>query len=173
MKLPTTQADQAAVLSAAHYDYEKGLTSYAFFKLSDHATGEDLVQETFIKTWKYLVRGGKIDVMKSFLYHILNNLIIDQYRKRKTSSLDLLLEKGYQPAHTQSDPARLMDILDGKAALLLIARLPVRYQKIMRMKYVQELSLAEMSLVTGRSKNSLAVQAHRGLAQLKRIYADQ
>lgn len=32
--------------------------------------------------------------MKAFPYHVLNNLIVDEYRKRKTASLDDLLEKG-------------------------------------------------------------------------------
>src|SRR6185436_11146437 len=141
---------------------------HAFFKLNNHVTGEDLVQETFIKTWGYLVKGGKVDIMKAFLYHVLNNLIVDEYRKRKMTSLDVLMEKGLEPGDGRS--GRLFDILDGKGALLLIQRLPVAYQKIMRMKYVQELSLQEMSLITGQSKNALAVQAHRGLEKLKVLY---
>jgi len=66
-----------------------------FFKLHDHALGEGLVQETFMKPVVYLVKKGKIDLMKAFLYHVLNNLIIDEYRKHKTSSLDTMQEKGF------------------------------------------------------------------------------
>jgi DNA-directed RNA polymerase specialized sigma24 family protein len=117
---------------------------------------------------EYLIKGGKIDVMKAFLYHVLNNLIIDEYRKRKTTSLDVLMDKGFEPI-VKGAPS-LLSILDGKAALLLIQRLPLAYQKIMRMKYVQDLSLEEMSLITGQSKNALAVQAHRGLAKLRQLY---
>jgi RNA polymerase sigma factor (sigma-70 family) len=165
---PTQEIQQRAILTLAHRDYEKGLNLHAFFKVSSHAMGEDLVQDTFIKTWSYLVKGGKIDVMKAFLYHVLNNLIIDEYRKRKMTSLDVLLAKGFEPASPPSED--LLEVLDGKAALLLIQRLPVAYQKIMRMRYVQDLSLAEMALITGQSKNALAVQAHRGLEKLKALY---
>jgi DNA-directed RNA polymerase specialized sigma24 family protein len=63
-----------------------------------------------------------------------------------------------------------MNILDGKKAITLIQKLPLKYQKIMRMKYVQDLSLKEMSLITGQSKNALAVQMHRGLEKLKLLY---
>jgi len=35
---------------------------------------------------------------------------------------------------------------------------------------VRDLSLQEISLITGRSKNSIAVQAHRGLEKLRVIY---
>ncbi len=155
-------------LSAAHTDYEKVLKAYAGFKVNDRAMGEDLVQDTFVKTWSYLARGGKIHVMKSFLYHVLNNLIVDEYRKRKSTSLDLMLEKGYEPSIDNRE--RLFDLLDGKAALLLIARLPLTYQKAMRMRYVQDLSLSEMALVTGQSKNTISVQIHRGTEKLKALY---
>jgi RNA polymerase sigma-70 factor (ECF subfamily) len=166
---PKQEAARHAAFTLAHHDFVDGLNKHAYFKLNNHATGEDLVQDTFIKTWQYLLRGGKIDVMKAFLYHVLNNLIVDEYRKHKTASLDTLIEKGFEPSI--GDSARFYEMLDGKAALLLIARLPVAYQKIMRMRYVQELSLKEMSLVTGQSKNALAVQAHRGLEKLKLLYS--
>lgn len=168
MMTPQQETERQAVLTEAHHDYQKGLHSHAFFKVGNHAIGEDMVQDTFMKTWKYLVKGGEIEVMKSFLYHILNNLIVDEYRKRKIASLDVLLEKGYEPGidHRES----LINSLDGKSAMLLIARLPEKYQKIMRMRYVQDLSLKEMSLLTGQSKNTMAVQLHRGLAKLKILY---
>ncbi len=152
-------------MTQAHTDYAKGLNLHAFFKVRDRAMSDDMVQDTFLKTWRYLVRGGKIDIMKAFLYHVLNDLIVDEYRKRKTVSLDILITKGFEP--NAGNPERLHNILDGKTALLLIQRLPVAYQKVMRMRYVQDLSLAEMALITGQSKNTIAVQAHRGLAKLK------
>lgn len=130
--------------------------------------GEGLVQDTYMKTWVYLAKGGKIGIMKAFLYHILNDLIVDEYRKHKTISLDSLADDGFEPSI--DDSASLLNLLDGKKALLLIQRLPVKYQKVMRMRYVQDLSLKEMSQVTGESKNSLAVMAHRGLEKLKSLY---
>ncbi|PIQ68855.1 MAG: hypothetical protein COV91_01905 [Candidatus Taylorbacteria bacterium CG11_big_fil_rev_8_21_14_0_20_46_11] len=164
----TQERERREVLAVAHFDYAKGLNSHAFFKVHDHAIGEDLVQDTFLKTWKYLAKGGKIDIMKAFLYHVLNHLIVDRYRKHKTSSLDVLLEKGFEPCEVE--PTRLLDVLDGKAAVLLIARLPLSYQKVMRMRYVQDLSLAEMSMLTGQTRNSLAVQLHRGLVKMRVLY---
>ncbi len=157
-----------AILTVAHQDFEKGLNARAYFKVHDHSIGEDMVQTTFLKTWKYLVKGGKIDIMRAFLYHILNNLIIDEYRKKKAVSLDVMIEKGFEPA--QAEIVNLVDMLDGKKAMLLIAQLPLKYQKVMRMRYVQDLSLEEMSLITGRSKNSIAVEAYRGLEKLKILY---
>ena len=156
------------VLTMAYNDYQGGMSSYAFSKVNSRVAGDDLVQDTFTKTWAYLVKGGKIEVMKAFLYHVLNNLIVDEYRKHKTTSLDALMENGFEPSSNESE--RLLNILDGKSAILLIQSLPEKYQKVMRMRYVQDLSLKEMSLITGKSKNTIAVNAHRGLEKLKLLY---
>lgn len=155
-------------LATAHKDFNKGLALHAFFKVHDSAMGDDLVQDTFIKTWKYMARGGKIDVMKSFLYHVLNHLIIDEYRKHKAISLDILLETGFEPSI--DDTERLFNTIDGKTASLLIQRLPFAYRKIIHMRYMQDLSLSEMSVITGKTKNSMAVQTHRGMEKLKELY---
>jgi RNA polymerase sigma-70 factor (ECF subfamily) len=162
------EAQQRILLATAHRDFVKGLSQHSFYKLGNQALGDDLVQDTFIKTWSYLVKGGKIDTMKAFLYHVLNNLIIDEYRKRKTVSLDVLLEKGYEPQSKDSD--RLVSMIDSKEILVFIKKLPERYQKAIKMRYIQDLSLKEMSLLTGQTQNAMAVQVHRGLAQLKKLY---
>lgn len=165
---PEEKTENQNILTVAHHDYERGLNLYAFFKMRDRPLSEDLVQDTFMKTWHYLVKGGKIDLMRAFLYHILNNLIVDEYRKHKTTSLDVLIEKGHEPATTHRGFD--LSILDGKAAIALIQRLPEKYHKVMRMRYVQDLSLKEMSLITGQTKNTIAVQIHRGLEKLKLFY---
>ncbi len=167
---PKQMAKGRILLSVAHHDYERGLRLHVFFKIRDHATGEDLVQETFMKTWAYLVKGGRVDIMKAFLYHVLNDLIVDEYRKHKTASLDALIEKGIEP-HT-GNPGIVFDTLDGKAILLLIQRLPEKYQKVVHMRYSQDLSLKEISLITGQSKNTVAVQIHRGIEKLKLLYGN-
>lgn len=170
MMTPKQKIRARESLTTANHDYRKGLTSRAFFKTHNRMLSEDLVQDTFMKTWVYLVKGGKVDTMRAFLYHVLNNLIVDEYRKNKTISLDTLLDKGFDPS---VDPTEsLLNKLDGKALLLLIERLPQKYQKVIHMRYIQHLSLKEMALITGQPKNTVAVQAHRGLKKLKLLYKD-
>jgi DNA-directed RNA polymerase specialized sigma24 family protein len=84
-------------MSTAYVDYAKDLNKHSFFKVHDLALSQDLVQDTFSKTWSYLVKGGEIDLMRAFLYHTLNCLIIDEYRKKKPASLDALVEQGFEP----------------------------------------------------------------------------
>lgn len=155
-------------ITLAHHDFEKKLNVFAFYKLNNKEISEDLVQETFLKTWSYLVKGGKIILMKAFLYHILSDLIIDNYRKHKTVSLNALFEKGFEP--NAGDNERLFNVIDGKALIILISSLPENYRKILLMKYVRLLSIEEISLITGQTRNSVAVQMHRGLAKLRALY---
>jgi RNA polymerase sigma-70 factor (ECF subfamily) len=158
-------------LTLAHFNYNKGLNSYALFKLHDVDVGENLVQDTFMKTWAYLVKGGKILMMKAFLFHVLNNLIVDEYRRRKhrTESLDTLVDKGLEPK--EEDTLSLVNFLDGKAAVRRIIELPLKYKKVMHMRFVQSMSLEEISKSTGQTKNAVAVQIHRGLIKLKELCA--
>lgn len=155
------------LFETAHRNLERDLIARAYSKVHDRARSEDIVQDTFMKTWLYLVRGGKIDVMRAFLYHVLNHLIVDEYRKRKTTSLDALLEKGFEPSTEREE--RLFDVMDGKTLLQLIEKLPKKYQAVVQMRFVDDLSLKEMSEITRQSKNTVAVQIHRGIEKLKSL----
>lgn len=157
------------VFTNAHHDFEQGLNARAFFKINNKIICGDLVQDTFTKTWNYLLKGGEIILMKAFLYRVLNNLIIDQYRKHKTISLEVLTENGFE-IKSNDDEEALINTLDGKNLILLIKYLPIIYQRVMKMRYEQDLSIKEISKLTGISKNSISVQLHRGLEKLKILH---
>lgn len=168
MRITREIREHQKMMTVAHNSHSKSMNSYASFKVNNRETGQDLVQSTFLKTWRYLIKGGQINLMKPFLYHILNQLIIDEYRKRKTTSLDALLDKGFEPSFDTTE--RAINILDGKAAMLLVKKLPEKYASVITMRYSKELSLKEMSAITGQSRNTTSTQIHRGLAMLKKLY---
>lgn len=168
-----TNTDYNATFNEVYRTYQTKLGAYALSKTNNPTLSNDLVQDTFTKTWKYLVKNGEIGSMRALLYHILKQLIIDEYRKlnNKAASLDDLLEKGFEPS--KGDHERIIDISDGKRIAQLISRLPEKYQIVVHMRYVQELPLQEMSFLTGQSQNTVAVQCHRGLEKLKAIYFEE
>lgn len=168
MIISTPKVQQRIILTHAYADYSKGLYRYAVSKTSNEALADDLVQNTFVKTWSYLERGEEIARMESFLYHVLKALIIDEYRKRKSTSLDTLLEKGFEPSLDDID--RQIDIVDGAKVMALIAELPPLYQEVMWLRYMKELSLKEIAEITGQSRNAIAVQSYRGLEKLKALH---
>ena len=162
------QEEAKKIFSKVYDEYQRGLRARAFFKVNDPALSADLVQNTFMKTWNYLIKGGKIQTMKTFLYHVLNNLIVDQYRKHKTTSLDVLLEKGFEP--DTADFTRLFDTIDGREACLLIEHMPPQYRKVLYMRYIEDMSLDDISYTVGTSKKTIAVQVHRGMKKLQSLY---
>ena len=127
-----------------------------------------MVQITFLKTWEYLLKEGKVDHMKAFLFHILNNLIIDEYRKKKPVSLEILSEAGFQVVIDDSE--QLFNMIDGKTAMLLIPLLADKYRRVVSMHYKDNLSIKEIALATQQSNNTVVVQIHRGIEKLAVLF---
>lgn len=155
------------ILTSAYGLYQKNLIQRAVYKTSNVTLSDDLVQSTFLKMLLYLQKGGKVDTMRPFLNHILNNLIVDEYRRRNTVSLDVLLEQGFNPEISYTE--QLIDILDGKRMILLIDKLPQKYQRVIEMRYVQGLSLTEIATLTHQTPQTVSVQSYRGLRKLSAL----
>jgi RNA polymerase sigma-70 factor (ECF subfamily) len=152
----------------AYAEYADALFRYALLKVSDRETAKDVVQDTFKKTWEYIAAGNSITHWRTFLYTAASRLVIDHYRKKKTFSLDLLAESGFEPIdhHTVSPEIAI----DGEQAIKLLGQLPPLYRDAVFMRYVDELSLSEIAVITGELENTLAVRIHRGLQKLKKIF---
>ena len=125
---------------------------------------DDLVQTTFLKTWKYLLGDKQIDSIRAFLFHVLNRLIIDEYRKKKEISLDMLQEAGLQIEVDDSE--NLFNQIDGKAAMLLIPLLDDKYKKVVSMRFEEDMTIKEIAEATQQSNNTVVVQIHRGIDKL-------
>lgn len=64
------------------HEYGDELYSWAFYKVSSKEEAEDLVQETFIAAFSSIENFKENSSPKTWLFRILNNKIIDYYRKR-------------------------------------------------------------------------------------------
>jgi len=143
------------------------LFRHSFFRVSNREVALDLVQETFMKTWNHISIGNEIENIKAFLYRVVNNLIIDYYRKSKSSSLDNLLDGGFDP---QGDGA---DSIVASSEISLIKKglsfLPEKDREVIVMRYVDGLSLQEISRTLEESENAISVRLHRALKKAKEI----
>ncbi len=149
-------------------EYSDALFRYCFFKVSDREIAKDLVQETFMKTWSYLAKGEKVDNIRAFFYRILSNLIIDEYRKKKTVSLDKLSLSGFDPVFVDSVDQE--NKMDGERAIGMLSEIPPMYRDVVFMRYVEDMTLAEIAKITKESENTVAVRVHRGLKKIKKIF---
>ncbi|MCL6296374.1 RNA polymerase sigma factor [Jejuia spongiicola] len=72
--------------------YNQKLCVYAFSLSHDHNLAEDIVQNVFIRVWQQRNKFKNDFVIQSFLYKLVYNEFIDQYRKMKST---MAIEKKY------------------------------------------------------------------------------
>ena len=141
---------------------------HCYFRVSLRETAEDLTQESFMRVWNYLAKGKTVENPKAFLYHVAGNLIIDYYRKKKETSLDMLAEEGFNP--TGDDASLIINNAEGQHTLSFIAKLEPIYREVLTMRYVDNLSLSEIAEIVGESENVVSVRIHRGIEKLKKLF---
>lgn len=144
---------------------------YCLLRVSDRELAKDIAQDTFMKVWQYAQKGEIIANLRAFLFTTAKNLIIDHYRKKQATSLDGLMEQGFDVG-VEPGPA-LVDQLDGAKALALLGSIPDKYRDAIYLQYVEGLSIKEIADVTEESENNISVRIHRGLQKLRSILRDQ
>ena len=159
-------------------EYNDALFRHAFLRISNREKAVDLVHDTFTKVWAYLRGGYEIDNFRPFLYKVLNNLIIDEYRRRKESSLDALLEldgvdEGSFSELSESTVEGLAATIDGKKAFELLEEMPDQYKEVIILRFVDQLGPREISELIEESENVVSVRIHRGLKMLRQKIESQ
>lgn len=169
-------APQERAFLEAFDQHSDALFRHAYFRLSDRERAYDLVQDAFLKAWDHLGKGGEVQHYKSFLYRILNNLIIDEYRKKKSGSLDELLEDDARAPAIEAVMAQgslrekeeeLDELQLVEQILSRMPELPATYREVLTMRFVDGLGTGEIAEMLEVTENVISVRIHRGLAKLK------
>jgi RNA polymerase sigma-70 factor (ECF subfamily) len=153
-------------------EYADALFRHAVYRLSDRERAIEIVHDTFTKVWGYIRGGHEIDSYKPFLYKVMNNLIIDEYRRRKELSLDAILseegvDEGSFPELYGGSIEEITFAMDAQKASLLLSELPIVYREVLTMRFVDGLGPKEISELIEESENVVSVRIHRGLKTLK------
>lgn len=156
----------------AFEEYGDALFRHATLRISDREVAVDLVHDTFTKVWTYLKNGHEVENFRPFLYKVLNNLIIDQYRKQKEHSLDAMMEgegvdEGTFEELSESNVEALAATIDGKLAFAVLEDIPDVYREVIILRFVDELGPREISELIEESENVVSVRIHRGLKLLR------
>lgn len=162
----------------AFEEYSDALFRHAMVRISDRERAIDLVHDTFTKVWSYVRNGHEIEAYRPFLYKVLNNLIIDEYRKQREQSLDALLaeegvSEGSFPELTEHTAEALAATIDGRQALDLVADLPDVYREVLILRFVDGLGPRDISTLIEESENVVSVRLHRGLKLLRARMEDE
>lgn len=177
MQDPTAQFEEVnAQFEKAFHAYGDELFRHAAMRLKDRERAVELTQESFVKALQYAKRGNTIDDLRPFLYRTLRHLIIDEYRKKKSVSLEAMTEgerspdiDSILPPDESNTLERAIDRYDGKRAIEALAQLPDLYREAVSLRYVEGLTPAEIADIVGESENVVSVRVHRGLKKLREI----
>jgi len=166
--------DRNRAFDEAFKAYADDLFRHAYFRVSDRERAADLVQDAYVRAYTY-AKGEDIADIRAFLYRTLRNLIVDEYRKKKTYSLDAMLEQeeGDAAALLPIDESNTLDAatarLDGKAALQRVSELSHEYAEALLLRYAEGLTTAEIAGRLGISENLVSVRIHRALKALRAL----
>ncbi|MCA9366299.1 sigma-70 family RNA polymerase sigma factor [Candidatus Kaiserbacteria bacterium] len=156
----------------AFEDYNDALFRHAKLRISDREKAIDLVHDTYTKVWSYVRSGHEIENFRPFLYKVLNNLIIDEYRKRKEASLDAILDQegideGLFDELSEDNVDSLAATIDGRKAFEQLETLPDEYREVLILRFVDGLGPKEISELIEETENVVSVRIHRGLKTLR------
>lgn len=138
--------------------YDK-IYRYCYFKVYNTQLAEDLTQETFLRFFaqtSYISRGKPL----AYLYTIARNLCTDAHRKKGMSFLDE--SEDTIPAGDDID-----DLEINIAIKQAVRTLPPDLQEIILLRYANDLSVLEISKITGLSRFAVHRKINKALGGLK------
>ena len=153
--------------------------TYIYLIVRNRELTEDIFQDTFIKAIATIQQGRYVESGKflAWVNRIAHNLIIDHFRREKnenTFSADAmdydivnnakLSEKSIED--TMSNEQVLADVVH------LIDLLPASQQKVIRMRYFEDLSFKEIADRTNVSINTALGRMRYALLNMRRIAAE-
>lgn len=159
--------------SDAFESYSDELFRHCALRLRDRERAVELTQECFLRAWDYLQKGEEIEQIRPFLYRTLRHLIIDEYRRKKSVSLEAMVEanEGNVEDLLPPDESNTLESAiarhEGERVLEALTRLPEPYREAVTMRFVDGLSPQEIAEAIGESTNAVSVRVHRGLKKLK------
>ena len=151
----------------AYDEFVDAIFRHIYFRIFNRDLAKDLTQETFARTWQYLSRGKEVSNIKAFLYKVANNLVIDEYRRRKEFSLDALQSKGFDVEN--HDAEQIVHDVENSHILRAVRKLSKDHRDIIIMRYVNDLSIKEIAKVIGQSENVVSVRLNRGLKEVRKL----
>lgn len=144
---------------------------FVFFKVGNREEAEDLTSQAFLKTWDYIQNNSIKDykTLKSLLYKVARNLVIDQYRKKGQQALSYDNDPSLaRIADERQDVRRSVEAsIDCGLLREKIFELKDEYREIITLRFLNELSVTEIAQALDKSKGNVRVLIFRALKALK------
>ncbi|MFH1169379.1 MAG: sigma-70 family RNA polymerase sigma factor [Chloroflexota bacterium] len=146
--------------------YVERIYRYAFYKVRDKMTAEDITEEVFIKAWNAIGScRGKEKTFSPWLYRIAHNCMVDTFRSQpRQQSLEA------EDMSAVSDPKLELEAgLDQMDLLEAVSSLPRNQWQVIVLKFIDGLDNREIGQVTGKKQGAIRALQMRGLATLRHL----
>ena len=173
------QADPAR-FEALYRKYLAQVYSYAFYELRDHHEAEDATERAFLAALTNLGRfeerarpadGEGASTFRVWLFQIARNAVAQRRRTLRRRPEAPLEAAGsvVGSVDIERDAARKDEVA---AAWSAVGRLPDDRRRALILRFVDEMSTAEIAGVLGRSEGAVRVLIHRALRSVARDLDD-
>jgi RNA polymerase sigma-70 factor (ECF subfamily) len=156
------------------YDlYADKIYRFIFFKIGNEEEAKDLTSSVFLKAWNYINinRLKDYDSLKSLVYKIARNAVIDYYRAASVQNnlpLDDELARRIPSESEESALESRAEIFsDFELVRKKMAELKDEYREIIILRFIEDLSIGEIAKVVDKSKGNVRVLTYRALKALK------
>lgn len=157
----------ADAFAEAYDRYAPRLYRHLLLRTSQKETAEDLLSKVFLRAWEYVRSGKTIQYLQSFLYTVTNNILTDHYRRNAHAPVAVEdITQFDQPIPDKTIP--MVDADYDRAALeTAIAKLKPEFRDVLVMRYIDDLTITEVSQILEASPNAVYVRTHRALRALR------
>lgn len=134
---------------------------YCYFRVKNQHLAEDITQETFLRFFEsssYKDAGRPL----AYLYTVARNLCIDEFRKIHTEELkEEIVQNGFEDA-----------VVEKENLQQAMASLSKEEQELILLRYVNEVSFADLSKMYGKSRFALYRELSKITSKLERRISD-
>ena len=160
--------EDKAAFGELYERYLQKIYSYVYYRMGNVHDAEDLTAKVFFRALAHIGNYVEQGVpFQAWLYRIAHNLVANWHRdqsRRKIIALDDYVAHSLQ---TEA-PDRLAEELEEQNQLLeAVRRLPEDRQQLLLLKFVEQMSNADIGLIMGRTEGAVKSLYHRTLLALR------
>lgn len=146
------------------YDfYISRIRRFIVFRVKHIEDAEEIAAEVFLRGWEYAT-SSVVNNPGALFYKIARNLIADHYRKKKKETS---LEEAAEVPDSVEFAEELAINEEHTALVEQLKTLKEEYRDVLMMRFLEEMSIAEISEALEKTAGSVRVTLHRAKNALK------